>query len=145
MRNQSEIENLSQLVNDLFELSQIDAGLLKLHTDSVFLQKLIPDTLETMTAQAASHGLTLKGEIEQGLPPVVIDRGRVQRVLYNLIQNAIRHTPPDGSIDISAADAGKEVVVQVADTGEGISTDDLLKLPFRPIKVTSVRRLRPRT
>ena len=125
---QSEIENLSQLVNDLFELSQIDAGLLKLHTDSVLLQKLIPDTLETMTAQAASYGLTLKGEIDQGLPPVTIDRSRVQRVLYNLIQNAIRHTPPDGSISIRAAEVGEAVEVQVVDTGEGITADDIPKV-----------------
>jgi two-component system phosphate regulon sensor histidine kinase PhoR len=125
---QSEIETLSQLVNDLFELSQIDAGLLKLHTNAVLLQKLIPDTLETMTAQAASYGLTLKGDIDQGLPPVIVDRSRVQRVLFNLIQNAIRHTPPDGSIDISAVDNGEEVVVHVADTGEGIPADDVLKV-----------------
>jgi signal transduction histidine kinase len=122
---QSEIENLSQLVNDLFELSQIDAGLLQLHTGSVFLQQLIPYTVETMIAQAASHRLSLIGEVEKELSPVTADSRRIQRVLYNLVQNAIRHTPADGSINIRAMDVGGTVEVQVSDTGEGIPVDDL--------------------
>jgi two-component system sensor histidine kinase SaeS len=125
---QAEIENLSQLVNDLFELSQIDAGLLKLHTDSVSLQQLIPATLEMMNAEAASHNLTLKDEIDRELPPVTIDARRVQRVLYNLVQNAIRHTPADGSIHIEAKDAGDVVEIDVTDTGEGIPPEDLPKV-----------------
>jgi len=122
---QSEIENLSQLVNDLFELSQIDAGLLKLNTDTVSLQQIISDTVETMDAQAASHKLSLNGEVDQKLSPITVDSRRVQRVLYNLVQNAIRHTPPDGSISIRAVDVGDAVEVQVVDTGEGIPEQEL--------------------
>lgn len=125
---QSEIESLSQLVNDLFELSQIDAGLLQLHTDSIYLQQLIPDTVETMRAQAASYNLSLNEQVEQELSPVTVDSRRIQRVLYNLIQNAIRHTPADGSIIIKATDIGDAVEVRVADTGEGISVDDLSRV-----------------
>jgi two-component system sensor histidine kinase SaeS len=125
---QSEIENLSQLVNDLFEFSQIDAGLLQLHTDSVFLQQLIPDTVETMVAQAVSQRLSLSEEVEKELPPITADSRRIQRVLYNLIQNAIRHTPADGSINVRATDTGDAVEVQVSDTGEGIPADDLSKV-----------------
>lgn len=128
LRVQSEIENLGQLVNDLFESSHIDAGLLELHTDSVFLQQLISDTVETMTAQAALRQLTLKGKIDKELPPVVIDPTRIQRVLSNLIQNAIRHTPANGSINISATDIGDVIQVQVTDTGEGIPAEDLTKV-----------------
>jgi signal transduction histidine kinase len=122
---QPEIVNLSQLVNDLFELSQIDAGLLQLHTESVFLQKLIPDTVETMTAQADSCHLSLGEEVGKELSPVTADSRRIQRVLYNLIQNAIRHTPADGSINIRAMDVGSVIEIQVADTGEGITAEDL--------------------
>ena len=125
---QSEIESLSQLVNDLFELSQIDAGLLQLHTDTIFLQQLIPDTVETMKAQAASYHLSLDGEVEQELSPVTADSRRIQRVLYNLIQNAIRYTPADGSIRVRAKDIGSAVEVRVVDTGEGISADELSKV-----------------
>ena len=125
---QSEIESLTQLVNDLFELSQIDAGLLQLHTDSIYLQQLIPDTVETMQAQAASYHLTLDGEVEKELSPVTVDSRRIQRVLYNLIQNAIRYTPADGLISVHAMDIGDAVEVQVADTGEGIPADDLSRV-----------------
>ena len=126
--SQAEIENLSQLVNDLFELSQIDAGLLRLHVDAVQLQELIPDTVATMSAQAASRHLKLQEEVDDTLPPVLIDGRMVQRVLYNLVQNAIRHTPPDGTIRVSARDAGDIVEVRVADTGEGIPTEDLTRV-----------------
>ena len=128
---QSEVVNLSQLINDLFELSQMDAGVLELHTEASSLQDLISDTLEGMAAQAASRKLNLEGMVDQGLAPVVIDSPRVQRVLYNLVQNSIRHTPPDGTIYIRAMDSGEEVEVHVTDTGEGIPAQELSRV-FEP-------------
>ena len=124
----TEVENLGQLVNDLFELSQIDAGVLELHVEAASLQDLISDTLESMSAQAAVHKLSLKGSLDGEITPVVMDTRRVQRVLYNLVQNSIRHTPPDGTIQIRARDVGEEVQVEVADTGEGIQEEDLSRL-----------------
>ena len=121
---QSEVENLSQLINDLFELSQIDAGVLELHTEAAFIQDLISDTLESMAVQAADRSLNLEGRADEALSPVLIDSHRVQRVLYNLVQNSLRHTPADGTICIQAVDAGAEVQVQVIDTGEGIPTEE---------------------
>jgi len=124
----TEVENLSQLVNDLFELSQLDAGVLELHIESSSLQDLISDTLESMSAQALSRSLHLRGAVEGNIGPVVMDTKRVQRVLYNLVQNSIRHTPADGTIYISATDNGSEVQVEIADTGEGIPPQDLDRL-----------------
>jgi signal transduction histidine kinase len=125
---QSEVERLGQLVDDLFELSQMDAGQLQLHVEEASLDEVIAETLDGMAPQAAASRLKLQGSIDSTLPPVVMDPRRVQRVLYNLVQNAIRHTPPDGTILIRAADAGKEVMVSVADTGEGIPSEELPKL-----------------
>lgn len=125
---QTEIENLSQLVNDLFDLSQIDAGLMQLNTEPVLLQELLWESVEAMTAQANSHKLTLDGEVEKELSLVNIDSQRIQRVVYNLIQNAICYTPPGGSINIHAIDVGDFVEVRVADTGEGIHGEDLPKV-----------------
>lgn len=125
---QSEVESLNQLVSDLFELSQMDAGVLALHTEPASLQDLISDTLESISAQAAKRGLNLQGDVAPTLAPVAMDSHRIQRVLYNLLQNSLRHTPPDGSIYIRALDAGDEVEVQVADTGEGIAPQDLPRL-----------------
>ncbi len=125
---QSEVETLSQLINDLFELSQMDAGILKLHAEAASVQDLVSDTLESMAAQAALQKLSLEGKVERDIGPVVMDSHRVQRVLYNLVQNSLRHTPPDGTISIRARDTGDAVEVQVADTGEGIPTLELDRL-----------------
>ena len=129
---QSEVENLSQLINDLFELSQIDAGVLELHMERSSLQDLISDTMESMSAQAAGRKLTLKGTVEEEMSPVVMDAQRVQRILHNLVQNAIRHTPADGTIHIRASDIGGEVRVDIEDTGEGIAEQELAFLFQRP-------------
>ena len=131
----AEVDNLSQLVNDLFDLSQMDAGVLELHVEATPLQDLVSDTLESMSAQAAAGSVSLEGTVEGEMAPVVIDTRRVQRVLYNLVQNSIRHTPPDGTIYIRALDTGPEVRVQVADTGEGIPQQELPRLferSYRP-------------
>ena len=130
---QSEVENLSQLINDLFELSQIDTGVLELHMERSSLQDIISDTMESMSAQAAGGKLTLKGTVEEEMSPVVMDAQRVQRILYNLVQNAIRHTPADGTIHIRASDIGVEVRVNIEDTGEGIAEQELAFLFQRPV------------
>lgn len=128
---QSEVENLSQLINDLFELSQMDAGVLELHLESSSIQDLISDTMESMSAQAAAHKLTINGEVAGDLSLVMMDAQRVQRVLYNLIQNAMHYTPPDGTIFLRAQDAGIEVQVDVIDTGEGIPQQEFPRLFHR--------------
>ncbi len=122
---QSEVENLSALIDDLFELSRLDAGVLELQVAEVSVHDLVSDTLQSMAAQAASRELLLAGDVSPELPTVVADTHLLQRVLYNLVQNALRHTPADGTISIRALDAGPEIEVQVADTGEGISERDL--------------------
>ena len=103
------------------------------------MQDLISDTLESMAAQAVACGLHLHGEAEGEIAPVVMDLPRVQRVLYNLVQNSIRHTPPDGTIHISALDKGAEIQVDVADSGEGISELDLERLFERSYRIDRSR------
>lgn len=125
---QSEIENLSQLVNDLFEVSQIDAGLLKLNMDLINLQQLINDTVDTMAIPASSNHIKLETDIDRNITPITVDSNRIQRVLYNLIQNAIRHTPPDGSIQVSAVDSGNEIEIRISDNGEGISSEETKRI-----------------
>ena len=93
---QSEVENLSQLINDLFELSLMDAGGLELHVESASIADLISDTIESMSARARAHRLVLAGRVDDDLPTVMMDPQRVQRVLNNLVHNAIRHTPRRG-------------------------------------------------
>ena len=120
----AEIKYLGQLVDDLFEIARMDAGMLQLHIEDASVQDLISDTLESMSAQAVAEDLSLKGGVQGEIAPIFMDTTRVQRVLYNLVQNSIRHTPPDGAIYISARDSGAEVQLEVSDTGEGIPERD---------------------
>ncbi len=99
--------------------------MLELHIEAASLQDLVSDTLESMSAQAEAHQLSLSGSVSQELPKVRMDTPRVQRVLYNLVQNAIRHTPPDGTVQIRTQDAGSEVQIEVTDSGEGLTNDEL--------------------
>jgi len=124
----SEVEYLGQLVDDLFEIARMDAGLLQLHVEDASVQDLISDTLESMSAQAAAGDVILQGGVDGEIAPVVMDTKRVQRVVYNLVQNSIRHTPPDGTIYISARDAGDEVQVEVSDSGDGVREQDRERL-----------------
>ena len=137
----TEVENLGQLVDDLFEVSRMDSGMLQLQIEEASLQDLISDTLESMSALAAARNLRLVGSVEEPVAPIVMDLKRVQRVLYNLVQNSIRHTPPDGTINIMARDTGAEVQIEVADTGTGISDQDMGRL-FEPFHRTDPSRSR---
>ena len=99
---QLELEQLTRLINDLFDLSQLDAGALELRIEPASIGDLISDTIESMSAQAAARGLALDGRVDADLPAVMMDAQRVQRVLNNLVDNAIRHTPSRGAIFIEA-------------------------------------------
>jgi signal transduction histidine kinase len=120
-----EVQRLNGLIDDLFELSRLDAGVLTLNIEPGSVHDLVSDTLEALQVQADEKGLRLRGQVDDHLPPVLMDHARVQRVLFNLVQNAIRHTPPDGTILLEAAEEPDAVRVDVVDTGEGISPVDL--------------------
>lgn len=120
-----EVQRLSGLIDDLFELSRLDAGVLSLQLEPGSLHDLVSDMMEALQVQAAEKGLTLAGAVDESLPPVMMDAARVQRVLYNLVQNAIRHTPPDGTVLLEAQEEPDAVRVDVVDSGEGIAAADL--------------------
>lgn len=121
----SQIENLSRLINDLFELAQLDTRQIELHLEPVNMNDLLSDVLETMQAQAGAKGVTLKGIFSQDLPVITAEFTKIQRVLYNLVQNAIRHTPANGSIALATRKVPEGIQVDVSDTGEGILPEDL--------------------
>jgi signal transduction histidine kinase len=119
---------LSRLIDDLFELATIDAGGLKLDPLECVLGDLVSDTIEAMSVLAAAQGVTLSGSVAAGVDPVKISPRHIQRVLNNLIANALAHTPRGGTVRVDAerADgAGGRVRVRVSDTGEGIAAEDL--------------------
>lgn len=115
---------LSDLIDDLFELSRIEAGDISWTMRQVELGELIDDTVAAMRAPAAERGVRISAELPAGGLVAQANAEKVQRVLFNLIQNAIRHTPADGSVTVSARPAGKGVEVEVDDSGEGIPAAD---------------------
>jgi signal transduction histidine kinase len=144
MRGQ--IGHLSSLIDDLFELAQIDAGALRLEMERASIADIVSDALEAMRPHAAAKGIRLEGSIAPGIGPVQLAPQKIERVLYNLVTNAIRHTPAGGEVTISIytiADYRLQIVdwpsqrestihnlqsaivIMVADTGEGIAPEDL--------------------
>ncbi len=111
------IRSLSALIEDLFELSRLEAGDIQWSLSQVRLDELVEETVEAMRAQADAERVAVRASVPQGLAPARANPEKLQRVLFNLIQNAIRHTPADGSVTVVAESNGSSVEVEVADTG----------------------------
>ncbi len=122
---QRQVNELSMLIDDLFQVAQLDAGGMVIQPATCSLTDLISDTLESFTALAEENKVTLKGTVTHEVDPTLLDSPRIGRVLNNLIGNAIRHTPPGGSVHISAWRESAQVIIKVSDTGEGIHKEDL--------------------
>jgi signal transduction histidine kinase len=122
---QREIQSLSLLIDDLFELAQIEAGGLPLTLQANSISDLISDTIEGFSELAARHQVTLKASAEPGVDPVLMDARQIGRVLANLLGNALRHTPAGGVVEVQASKQAGAVWVEVSDSGEGIRAEDL--------------------
>jgi signal transduction histidine kinase len=118
------VRALGALIDDLFELTRIEAGEVAWTMRQVQIDELVEETVAAMRPAAQAGGISVRAEIDPSLVPAHVNPERIQRVLFNLIQNAIRHTPADGSVTVRAASAGTSVEIEVADTGEGIAAGD---------------------
>lgn len=123
-RMHGQIDRLSRLVDDLFELSRLESGA-PLALMSVDLPELIEETAAGFRPAADGAGVALGVEVAPGIGACTLDPTQIQRVLVNLIGNALRHTPAGGSIWVRAARAGRGLTIDVADTGAGIRDEDL--------------------
>lgn len=122
---QAQIENLSGLINDLFELSQLETGQLQLKMEPVNVNDLLSDVIQTMQVQASAKDISLRARFSEDAPFIQAELAKIQRVLFNLVQNAIRHTPASGSISLATRVVPQGVEIEVADSGEGIQAEDL--------------------
>lgn len=120
-----DIQSLSALIDELFEMAQLDAGGLKLEREPSSLADLISDTLESFSELAARQGVRLEGSLATGVGPVLMDVQSIGRVLDNLVANALRHTPAGGTVSITAAPMSDGARVEVADSGEGVPPEIL--------------------
>ncbi len=119
------IDNLTVLVDELFQISQLDSGGMPLNREPSSLSDLISDTLISFSGLAASKGLQLTGSAENGLDPVTMDVVWMSRALNNLVTNAINHTPKGGVVNLEAKREGSSIRITVSDSGEGIQESDL--------------------
>jgi signal transduction histidine kinase len=124
------VSQLADMVDDLFELTQLDAGAIEAETARADLQQLVTDAMASIAAEAEAKGLRLESEVD-GIEGIRCSP-RVARVLQNLLSNAVRHTPADGTVRVEARSRGDRVHLAVEDTGVGIAPEDLPRVfdPF---------------
>jgi signal transduction histidine kinase len=122
---QRDVMSLSALIDDLFQMSQLDAGGFPLDRMEASLSDLVSDTLESFSHLALQREIKLEGQVPSNVDPIFMDTQAVGRVFNNLISNALQHTPSGGEIKVQARRTGSGVEVTVSDTGEGIRPQDI--------------------
>ncbi|HEX2995505.1 MAG TPA: ATP-binding protein, partial [Anaerolineales bacterium] len=123
-----DVLSLSALIDDLFQMSQLDAGGFPLQRDQASLSDLVSDTLESFSEIAKQQEITLEGQVEADVDPVWMDTQAIGRVLNNLLSNALRHTPARGRVNLWVRRTAQGVEVTVSDTGEGIHSRDIPRI-----------------
>jgi len=128
-RVQHNVERLTRMINDLLDLSRIEAGAVKLQLGSLSIPELLNDVAEGFQTVATEKSVSVKAHSMSELPVIQGDRDKLYQVLNNLIQNAIKFTPKGGTIT-AEAQAGPQGFVQicVSDTGCGIAPEELPKV-----------------
>jgi signal transduction histidine kinase len=128
-RVRSNTQHLAGLINDLLDLSKIESGKIEVKSSRVSLGGLVHEVVETLRPVAAEKDVTLEAVIAEPSILVWADRDKINQVLMNLIGNAIKFTPAQGRVTVSAARDGKEnVQVSVSDTGAGIAAEEAEKI-----------------
>ena len=119
---------LAQLVDDLFELAKIDAGALTLELKEAALTGVVESCLRGLEVEAERRSVRLEARVDGDVPPVICAPDQVERVLVNLVSNALRHTPSDGSVAVRLEPGSEDVRVSVEDTGEGLAPEALRRM-----------------
>lgn len=121
----ADVVALNNLIDDLFELSQLDTGSLRLEKEAHSLGDLISDTLESFRAIATQRQVQLDGEVGPNLDPVWLNAPKIGRTLANLVGNALHYTPAGGLVRVTAERTAEWVQVTVQDSGPGFAEADL--------------------
>ena len=132
-------EQLARLVNELFELARLDSPDVQVHFESFSLVELIQDIIQKFQLTADRKKIKLRTNFAEDLPFVFADIGLIERVFENLIENATRYTPENGSITIAVIPEEDELVVKVSDTGSGIRRENIPGLFDRSYRLKKER------
>ena len=120
-------DHLLGLINDVLDLSRIEAGRLELHVDSLSLRNAISEAVSAIKSQANAKSVRVSGD-DIGELHVIADPIRLRQILYNLLNNAVKFTSAGGEVSVHAEEDGRMVRVTVADTGVGISPEEESKI-----------------
>lgn len=132
----SSTESLASIVDNLLELSRAQANRLSIRKEPVDISATVRDVMEKLKDKSPKHRLIT--DVSAGLPKVLADRVRVERIIQNLVDNAIKYSPQGGDINISALQKDGYLVLEVKDHGMGISSEDQMRLfqPFERLETT---------
>ena len=114
--------HLLSLINDVLDLTKVEAGRLELQTEQLDLRTVVSESLAGLRPLADRKGLRLEADVQPAT--IAADRGRFRQILYNLLSNAIKFTPPGGTVQVIGRTQGDVAAITVADTGIGIAPDD---------------------
>jgi signal transduction histidine kinase len=126
-------------VDQLLDLSRLESGDVPLERELVDLAPLVSQVFSEIQVARPEPGVTLADDLPGDLPPVFADRERVHQVLFNLLDNAVRFTPIGGRVTVTASPHNGSIDVAVADTGPGISAEDLSRVFERFYRVDESR------
>jgi signal transduction histidine kinase len=112
---------LTQIVEDVLDVSRIISGKLRLNIQETDLGAVIDDAVGTVLPAADAKGVQVRVDLDRATPPVPGDPERLQQVVWNLLTNAVKFTPPGGSVQVTLAHADGKAVIVVSDTGRGIA------------------------
>jgi signal transduction histidine kinase len=133
-------QHLLSLVNDILDLSKVEAGRMELQMNEFNIEKLVESSIALFKEKAYKQGLQMTFEVAQGLDTMIGDERKIKQVLFNLLGNAVKFTPDGGRIHVEATvtDDKKFLKYSVSDTGIGISPEDQNKL-FKPFEQVDTR------
>lgn len=139
-RMRGDVDRMNSMVNDLLELSRMESGQFKIDTEPMALEPLVDVLIKQFEEAAAAQGVELADDLAENLPPVMADGEKLTQVFVNLVENALKFTPPGGKIRIGAEAEGEQVRIVLEDTGVGIAPQHLPHIFERFYKVNRSRR-----
>jgi CheY-like chemotaxis protein/nitrogen-specific signal transduction histidine kinase len=134
-------KNLLVLINDILDLSKVEAGKMELHYSEFSIDFVFEEVKAVLSPLVQVKSLEVTFNVEPDFTTLEADRGRLIQILYNLISNAIKFTPANGKISIYCKKSGNRALISVIDTGIGISAEDQVKLfqPFTQLDASTTR------
>jgi len=134
------VNRLSRLVNDLLDISKIESGKMELKKEPVEMNGIIEENLKIFDKIVKDKKHKLEKELAGDLPAISADKDKVTQVFVNLLSNAVKYSPESGTITVKTVNLEKEIMVEVSDTGEGVSPDNLDKIFDKFTRVTAEKK-----